>query len=277
MERIIIMAGINSFLQKIKEVTGGESFAQSRFGDVNNWISTGSYALNRILSGSIYKGIPSGRIVILGGESSSGKSLISAFVAANALKEGYDAVFYFDSEGGALKEFFENVGCDTEKIIQILVSSVEDAQKQILKTIDMIQEFKENNPESKFLCVLDSLGGLVPEKLFKDAEKDKVTSEMGGRAKVCLIGDTLVLMSNNEYKQIKDIVPGDEVITHLNRVRKVLDNTKTKHKQYVQIKVNGEILKMSLTHKMLVSRNGELQYIEAQNILPTDKLIKLNN
>lgn len=271
------MAGINSFLQQIKEATGGESFAQSRFGDVNNWISTGSYALNRILSGSIYKGIPSGRIVVLGGESSSGKSLISAFVAANALKEGYDAVFYFDSEGGALKEFFENVGCDTEKIIQILVSSVEDAQKQILKTIDMIQTFKEKNPESKFLCVLDSLGGLVPEKLFRDAEKDKVTSEMGGRAKVCLIGDTLVLMANNKYKQIKDIVPGDEVITHLNRVRKVLDNSKTKHKQYVQIKVNGEILKMSLTHKMLVSRDGELQYIEAQNILSTDKLIKLNN
>lgn len=204
------MAGINSFLQQIKEATGGESFAQSRFGDVNNWISTGSYALNRILSGSIYKGIPSGRIVVLGGESSSGKSLISAFVAANALKEGYDAVFYFDSEGGALKEFFENVGCDTEKIIQILVSSVEDAQKQILKTIDMIQTFKEKNPESKFLCVLDSLGGLVPEKLFRDAEKDKVTSEMGGRSKIinsmvksitipALKTDTAILILNHIY------------------------------------------------------------------------------
>lgn len=204
------MADISKFLNKIKEVTGGESFAQSRFGDVNNWISTGSYALNRILSGSIYKGVPSGRITILGGESSSGKSLISAFIAANALKDGYDAVFYFDSEGGALKEFFENVGCDTEKIIQILVESVEDAQKQILKTFDMIKEYKDNNPDCKFLCVLDSLGGLVAEKLFRDAEKDKVTSEMGGRAKVinnmiksitipALKTDTAMLILNHIY------------------------------------------------------------------------------
>ena len=47
-----------------------KSFTESKYGDINNWISTGSYALNRIISGSIYKGIPSGRVIILGGESS---------------------------------------------------------------------------------------------------------------------------------------------------------------------------------------------------------------
>ena len=177
------MANLKNFLKKLKEETGGASFAESRFGDVNNWISTGSYALNRILSGSIYKGIPSGRITILGGESSSGKSLISAFIAANALKEGYDAVFYFDAEGGGLKSFFEGVGCDTEKVIQVLVSSIEDAQLQILKTFNMIQEYKEEDPNAKFLCILDSLGALVAEKVLRDAEKDKVVSEMRGQGK----------------------------------------------------------------------------------------------
>lgn len=271
------MANINSFLNKIKKETGGESFKESRFGDVNHWISTGSYALNRILSGSIYKGIPSGRITILGGESSSGKSLISAFIAANALKDGFDAVFYFDAEGGGLQSFFNGVGCDTEKVIQILVSSVEDAQIQILKTFNMIQEFKEENPEAKFLCILDSLGALVAEKVLRDAEKDKVASEMGGRAKMCLSGDTLVLMSDNSYKAIKDILPGDEVITHLQRVRKVTDQWKSSHKKYVKIKVDGKELKMSLNHRMLVSRNGELQYIEAKDILKTDKLVKIKD
>jgi RecA/RadA recombinase len=204
------MANLNSFLKKLKEETGGESFAESRFGDVSNWISTGSYALNRILSGSIYKGIPSGRVIILGGESSSGKSLISAYIAANALKQGYDAVFYFDSEGGGLKEFFEGVGCDTEKIIQILVESVEDAQIQILKTFKMIQDYKESDPNCKFLCVLDSLGALVAEKVLRDADKDKVASEMGGRSKIvnnmvkaitipALKTDTAMLILNHIY------------------------------------------------------------------------------
>lgn len=61
---------LKSFLKKLSEETGAVSFTESRYGDVNNWISTGSYALNRIVSGSIYKGIPSGRVIILGGESS---------------------------------------------------------------------------------------------------------------------------------------------------------------------------------------------------------------
>jgi RecA/RadA recombinase len=90
---------INSFLKKLRGATGSSSFAESRYGTVNNWISSGSYALNRILSGSIYKGFPSGRIIILAGDSSTGKSLIAANCIANALKMGYTHVFYFDAEG----------------------------------------------------------------------------------------------------------------------------------------------------------------------------------
>ena len=55
-------------------------------------------ALNRILSGSIKKGIPSGRITVLAGESSVGKSLIAATLIANAQKDGCQHVFYFDLE-----------------------------------------------------------------------------------------------------------------------------------------------------------------------------------
>lgn len=61
---------LKNFLKKLSEETGAVSFTESKYGDINNWISTGSYALNRIISGSIYKGIPSGRVIILGGESS---------------------------------------------------------------------------------------------------------------------------------------------------------------------------------------------------------------
>ena len=40
------------------------------------------------------------------------------------------------------------------------------------------KEFKKEDPDVKFLCILDSLGALVPEKLLKDANNDKVASEM---------------------------------------------------------------------------------------------------
>lgn len=58
-------SSINSFLKNIRSKTGSTSIKESRYGDVSTWISTGSLALNRIISGSIKKGIPSGRITIL--------------------------------------------------------------------------------------------------------------------------------------------------------------------------------------------------------------------
>ena len=207
------MAGANfkSFLNKYREKTGSDSIAQSRYGEPKYWISTGSMALNRILSGSIKKGIPSGRITVLAGESSVGKSLIAATLIANAQKDGCQHVFYFDSEGGAGRKFFENAGCDPESIEQILVENVEDAQIKILDTFNMIMEYKEKDPEAKFLCVLDSLGALVAAKVLRDAEKDKVVSEMGGRAKVvnnmmkalsipALKSDTPMIVINHVYQ-----------------------------------------------------------------------------
>lgn len=269
------MANIKNFLNKLRSETGAVSFKDSRYGEVSNYIDTGSYALNRIISGSIHGGFPSGRVIIIAGNSETGKSRIAATCMASALKAGYDHVFYFDSEGGALRQFFESAGCDPDMIDQILVESVEDAQLKILQVYNMILEFKEKEPNAKFLCVLDSLGGLVAEKVLRDADKGKVASEMGGRAKLCLAENTLVKLANGTYKEIKDIKVGDEVITHLSRVRKVTDSWKSSHTKYIKIKVKGEEIKMSLNHKMLVSRNGELQYIEAKDILKTDKLIKI--
>ena len=199
-----------NFLNKYREKTGSNAIAESRYGEPSYWISTGSMALNRICSGSIKKGIPSGRITILAGENSVGKSLIAATLIANAQKDGCQHVFYFDSEGGAGTKFFENAGCDPEKIEQILVESVEDAQIKILDTFNMIMEYKEKEPEAKFMCVLDSLGALVPSKLFKDASNDKVVSEMGGRSKIvnnmmkaitipCLKSDTPMIVVNHVY------------------------------------------------------------------------------
>jgi RecA/RadA recombinase len=106
---------------------------------------------------------------------------------SNAIKQGFDHIFYFDAEGGGSAEFFENIGCDTEKIEQILVSSVEEAQIKILEVYNGIRELRkataEDDDPPKFLCVLDSLGALVAEKLLTDADKGKVASEMGGRSK----------------------------------------------------------------------------------------------
>ena len=48
------------------------------FNDPTDWISTGNYALNYLISGDFYKGIPLGKVTVLAGESGSGKSFIAS-------------------------------------------------------------------------------------------------------------------------------------------------------------------------------------------------------
>jgi len=113
-------------------------------------VSTGSYALNRIISGDIYKGIPNGRVVIFSGESASGKSLFAAEITANALEhEDFDIIFYFDSEGGGLKSFFEGRGCDLDKIEHVPLENVEDATVKILAVYSQLKEERKAVEETQ--------------------------------------------------------------------------------------------------------------------------------
>ena len=221
------MANVSKLIAKIREKTGSTSFAESRYGEVTDFIDTGSYALNRIISGSVFKGIPSGRITTIAGESETGKSLLAAQLMASALKKGYDYIFYFDSEGGALRDFFERVGCDPNKIEQILVSTIEEAETKILSVFNDIEEAKKDCSDEdikagnvpRFLCVLDSLGGLTNEKVKRDANKGEIKSDMGGSAKLknqmfktltipALKSDTALVVINHTYDDPADMYPG---------------------------------------------------------------------
>ena len=269
---------IKSLMKDIRKNTGSTTFKESKYGEIGTWISTGDYGLNRILTGDIYKGIPSGKLTILGGESQSGKSFIAANLAADALNnQDFDMVFYFDSEGGALKEFFESRGCDSDKIEHILVESVEDATVKILNVYDKIVKYKETNPEAKFLCILDSLGELVPTKLIADAvDKGRQAQDMGLRAKLCVHGDTDVLMGDGSYKKIKDVKVGDYLMTHLKTPKKILEIEINLHLRQFILNTDNQRLVLSPHHRMLVKRDDELVYIRANELTTDDKLMKLD-
>ncbi|HPM74092.1 MAG TPA: hypothetical protein PLA71_00025 [Saccharofermentans sp.] len=206
------LSGVAGMLKNLRKDLGCTSFKESKYGKPTGYIDTSCYALNRIITGSIYTGIPSGRVTILGGESQTGKSYIMAKMFANAMKQSkYEHAFFFDSEGGALSEFFENQGMDTSNIEHILVRSVEEAKMAILKVLDYIEQVQKAGDASKFICALDSLGALVSNKDIVDAvEKDKVVVDMGTRARVCnsmmksltipcLKTDTPFIVTNHVY------------------------------------------------------------------------------
>ena len=142
-------------------------------------IDTGSYALNAIISGSLFKGIPDNKTIALCGPSNTGKS----FVLAQIIKGSQDAGFLpivFDSERAVERDYYERIGANTKAMVRYPVSTHMDFRNA---AYNQIKEFAENNPEVKLLVALDSLGNLAGDKEISDTEKGKAAADMGTNAK----------------------------------------------------------------------------------------------
>lgn len=181
------MARLSDIRKAFRKAVGSTDAAESMMVKVEEFLDSGSYAINRVLTGDIHKGFPMGRISTIYGESGSGKSLLAANAIIDALKnKNFQCVYYFDSEGGALWEYIKNGGVDLELIEHIPVHSIEDCATKILQLYDSLvqatNEWKKDpktNDEPRILCVLDSFGALAADKLVNDAAKDKMAQDMG--------------------------------------------------------------------------------------------------
>ena len=80
---------MNDFLKDIIKTTGNEYASLVadgvEAGDVDNFIDTGSYVFNALLSGSIYGGLPANKITALAGESATGKTFFLMGIVKNFL------------------------------------------------------------------------------------------------------------------------------------------------------------------------------------------------
>jgi RecA/RadA recombinase len=73
------------------------------------WINTGSFVLNKIISGKYGRGIPQGRLTLLTGPSGSGKSFVLANIIASAQKSDC-SVLVIDTENALdFETFFSTI------------------------------------------------------------------------------------------------------------------------------------------------------------------------
>lgn len=169
----------------------------------SDWIDTGSRALNAIISGSVYKGVPVGRITGFAGPSGAGKTLIMNKIMANAQKKGYIAVIW-DSEVAVDKQSAKNVGMDLKKTKYYPVETIEECRNQLSTFLDNVIASKAADPDSdmKFIVSIDSLGNLASSKEIEDARKGKDAADVGQRAKAMKS-----MMRSITYKAAKAGVP----------------------------------------------------------------------
>jgi recombination protein RecA len=172
------------------------------FHDPRDWISTGNYTLNYLISGDFNKGIPLGKVSVFAGESGSGKSFIcSGNIVRHAQQSGCQVVL-FDSENALDEEWLKALNVDTspEKLLRISVSMIDDVAKAIS---DFMKDYKSNygslsyEEMPKLLFVIDSLGMLLTPTDVDQFQKGDMKGDMGRKPKAltALVRNTVNMLA----------------------------------------------------------------------------------
>ena len=154
------------------------------FNDPTDWISTGNYALNYLISGDFFKGIPLGKVTVFAGESGAGKSYIcSGNIVRHAQEQGIFVVL-IDSENALDKEWLEALGVDTseEKLLKLNMAMIDDVAKTISEFMKEYKSMSEGD-RPKVLFVIDSLGMLLTPTDVDQFEKGEMKGDMGRKPK----------------------------------------------------------------------------------------------
>jgi RecA/RadA recombinase len=157
-----------------------QMFDEAELPNIDSFISTGCYSLNKILSGSLFKGIAHRRLTGIVGLPGVGKTYVCKNVIREAQKEGY-AVIIYDTENAYSNQDLIRSGIDPSLV----------ARPDNILTINQWKTSIQNeltglhtqNPDQKFLVVTDSLANLLTEKEITDTEEGGTAADMGLRAK----------------------------------------------------------------------------------------------
>ena len=147
--------------------------------NVEDYYDTGCMALNAIVSGSLFGGVPKGRITGFSGPSMTGKTYIINKILGHAQKKGLMPVI-FDTEVAVDEGSARGVGLDPDTTKYVPVNTVGECRNQMFSFLDGVEK---NNLHGKFIISIDSLGNLAADKEVTDAEKGKAAMDMGMRAK----------------------------------------------------------------------------------------------
>jgi len=146
-------------------------------GDVENFIDTGSYVFNALLSGSLYGGLPANKITAIAGESATGKTFFTLGLVKRFLDMNPKAgVIYFESESALTSEMLRERGIDVSRVIHMPVSTVEEFRHQAVKILEKYGE--ESEPRPPLMMCLDSLGMLSTTKEMADISDDTGKRDM---------------------------------------------------------------------------------------------------
>ena len=154
------------------------------FNDPTDWISTGNYALNYLISGDFNRGVPLGKVTVFAGESGAGKSYICSGNIVKAAQDQGIFVVLIDSENALDEAWLQALEVDTseDKLLKLNMSMIDDVAKTIST---FMTDYKAMNEEDrpKVLFVIDSLGMLLTPTDVDQFNKGDMKGDMGRKPK----------------------------------------------------------------------------------------------
>jgi RecA/RadA recombinase len=166
------------------QLTKSISGMSAGFNDPTDWISTGNYALNYLISGDFHKGVPMGKVTVFAGESGAGKSYICAGNIVKAAQDQGIFVVLIDSENALDESWLHALDVDTseEKLLKLNMSMIDDVAKTISTFMTDYKAMDEED-RPKVLFVIDSLGMLLTPTDVDQFNKGDMKGDMGRKPK----------------------------------------------------------------------------------------------
>ena len=259
------------FLKEIvKEI--GDDYTQLA-ADINEeeqFIDTGSYIFNAMVSGSIFGGVSGNKITAIAGESSTGKTFFSLAVVKNFLDNNPDGYcLYFDTEAAVNKGLLASRGIDLKRLVVVNVVTIEDFRQKALKAVDIYLNTKTED-RKPCMFVLDSLGMLSTEKEITDALNEKQVRDMtksqlvkgAFRMLTLKLGQANIplIVTNHTYDVIGSYVPTKEMgggsgLKYASSTIIYLSKKKEKSEK----EVVGNIIKAKTVKSRLSKENKEVE------------------
>ncbi len=194
--------------------------SESKIATVSDWVKSPTYDLNRIISGDIYKALPTRQLLALVGLEGTMKSSLMILLMADAQKQGFRPII-IDTERGITNEFCLRWGMDPTNAMYIY-TPWEDEIRTILA------QLKESG-EEKMIIGIDSIGGMDRIKVYEDAVKGDPKGDQGQLQKAiktdlklllntCVMSNSIGIITAHQYPAMAS-VPMPDVIAGGRAVR----------------------------------------------------------
>jgi RecA/RadA recombinase len=167
-----------------KDITKSIDGLSIGFNDPTDWISTGNFALNYLISGDFNRGVPLGKVTVFAGESGAGKSYFcSGNIIKNAQAQGI-FVILVDSENALDESWMQALGVDTgpDKLLKLSMSMIDDVAKTIATFMGDYKALPDGE-RPKVLFVIDSLGMLLTPTDVNQFEAGEMKGDLGRKPK----------------------------------------------------------------------------------------------